>query len=149
MNDECRSPFFGYMAVKIAILFAGLYLLIGMLTGVWKYAAIMKSENHKSSMYIDIAHRNALLFSFACLVIAKLMEFSPFSLVVQLVITLIPLFYFSLTTINQIKEGFSGRTETIFKERNFSTTWFMYGLIAGEIGSISLMVIGFAYTQLF
>ena len=137
------------MAVKISILFAGLYLLIGMLTGVWKYAAIMKSENHKSSMYIDIAHRNALLFSFACLVIAKLMEFSPFSLVVQLVITLIPLFYFSLTTINQIKEGFSGRTETIFKERNFSTTWFMYGLIAGEIGSISLMVIGFAYTQLF
>ena len=100
-------------------------------------------------MYIDIAHRNALLFSFACLVIAKLMEFSPFSLVMQLVITLIPLFYFSLTTINQIKEGFSGRTETIFKERNFSTTWFMYGLIAGEIGSISLMIIGFAYTQFF
>jgi hypothetical protein len=138
---------FCYMAVKISILFAGLYLLIGMLTGVWKYAAIMKSENHKSSMYIDIAHRNALLFSFACLVIAKLMEFSPFSPVMQLVITLIPLFYFSLTTINQIKEGFAGRTETIFKERNFSTTWFMYGLIAGEIGAISLMIIGFAYTQ--
>jgi hypothetical protein len=136
------------MAVKISILFAGLYLLIGMLTGVWKYAAMMKSENHKSSMYIDIAHRNALLFSFACLVIAKLMEFSPFSPVMQLVITLIPLFYFSLTTINQIKEGFAGRTETIFKERNFSTTLFMYGLIIGEIGCISLMIIGFAYTQL-
>jgi hypothetical protein len=136
-------------AVKISILFAGLYLLIGMLTGVWKYAAMMKSENHKSSMYIDIAHRNALLFSFACLVIAKLMESSPFSPVMQLVITLIPLFYFSLTTINQIKEGFAGRTETIFKERNFSTTWFMYGLIAGEIGCVSLMIIGFAYTQLF
>ena len=146
MNDECCSPFL-IMAVKISILFAGLYLLIGMLTGVWKYAAMMQSENHKSSMYIDIAHRNALLFSFACLVIAKLMEFSPFSPVMQLVITLIPLFYFSLTTINQIKEGFSGRTETIFKERNFSTTWFMYGLIAGEIASISLMVIGFVYTE--
>jgi hypothetical protein len=137
------------MAVKISILFAGLYLLIGMVTGVWKYAAITKNENHKSSMYIDIAHRNALLFSFACLVIAKLMEFSPFSPIMQLVITLIPLFYFSLTTINQIKEGFAGRTETIFKERNFSTTWFMYGLIAGEISSISLMIFGFAYTQLF
>ena len=137
------------LAVKISILFAGLYLLVGMLTGVWKYAAIMKSENHKSSLYIDISHRNALLFSFACLVISKLMEFSPFSPIMQLVITLIPLFYFSLTTVNQIKEGFSGRTETIFKERNFSTTWFMYGLIAGEIGSISLMILGFAYTQFF
>ncbi len=136
------------MPTKISVLFAGLYLLVGMLTGVWKYAAIMKSENHKSSMYIDIAHRNALLFSFACLVIAKLMEFSPFSPVMQMIITLIPLFYFSLTTINQIKEGFAGRTETIFKERNFSTTWFTYGLIIGEVGAISLMIIGFIYTQL-
>ena len=135
------------MPVKITILFAGLFLLIGMVTGVWKYATIMKSENHESSMYVDIAHRNALLFSFACIVIAKLMEFSPFSPTMQMVITAIPLFYFSLTTINQIKEGFSGRTETIFKERNFSTTWFIYGLIAGEVGSISLMIIGFAYTQ--
>jgi hypothetical protein len=119
-----------------------------MLTGVWKYAAIMKSENHKSSMYIDIAHRNALLFSFACLVIAKLMESSPFSTTMQMVITLIPLFYFSLTTINQIKQGFLGRTETIFKERNFSTTWFTYGLIIGEIGSILLMISGYVYTQI-
>jgi hypothetical protein len=140
--------FFNCMPVKLSILFAGLFLLIGMLTGVWKYAAIMKSENHKSSMYIDIAHRNALLFSFACIVIAKLMEFSPFSPTMQMVITLIPLFYFSLTTTNQTKQGILGRTETIFKERNFSTTWFTYGLIVGEIGSISLMIIGFIYTQL-
>lgn len=136
------------MPIKLAILFSGLFLLIGMLTGVWKYATIMKSENAKSSMYVDIAHRNALLFSFACVVIAKLMEFSPFSPTTQMVITAIPLFYFSLTTINQIKEGFAGRTETIFKERNFSTTWFTYGLIIGEIGAISLMIIGYIYTQL-
>ncbi len=135
------------MSVKLPILFAGLFLLIGMITGVWKYAAIMKSENHKSSMYIDIAHRNALLFSFACIVIAKLMESSPFSPTIQLIITIIPLFYFSLTTINQIKEGFAGRTETIFKERNFSTTWFTYGLIIGEISAISLMIAGYVYSQ--
>ncbi|MBX7171702.1 MAG: hypothetical protein K1X72_12150 [Pyrinomonadaceae bacterium] len=136
------------MPIKLAILFSGLFLLIGMLTGVWKYTTIMKSEHAKSSMYVDIAHRNALLFSFACVVIAKLMEFSPFSMTIQIIITAIPLFYFSLTTINQIKEGFAGRTETIFKERNFSTTWFTYGLIVGEIGAISLMIIGYIYTQL-
>ena len=136
------------MPIKLAILFSGLFLLIGMLTGVWKYTTMMKSEHAKSSMYVDIAHRNALLFSFACVVIAKLMEFSPFSMTIQIIITAIPLFYFSLTTINQIKEGFAGRTETIFKERNFSTTWFTYGLIVGEIGAISLMIIGYIYTQL-
>lgn len=135
------------MSIKLAILFSGLFLLIGMLTGVWKYSLMMKSENHQAPIYVDIAHRNALLFSFACLVIAKLMEFSPFSPVMQMIITVIPLVYFSLTTTNQIKEGLAGRNETIFRERNFSTTWFTYGLIIGEVGSISLMVIGFIYTQ--
>jgi len=135
------------MPSKLAILFSGLFLLIGMLTGVWKYASMMKSEKHKAPIYVDIAHRNALLFSFACLVIAKLMEFSPFSPAIQLTITVIPLFYFSLTTINQIKEGAAGRNETIFKERNFSTTWFTYGLIVGEVGSILLMIVGFVYAQ--
>lgn len=135
------------MPSKIAVLFSGLFLLIGMLTGVWKYALIMKSENHKAPIYVDIAHRNALLFSFACVVIAKLMEFSPFSPAIQMIITVIPLFYFSLTTINQIKEGAAGRNETIFKERNFSTTWFTYGLIVGEVGSVLLMIAGFFYMQ--
>jgi hypothetical protein len=135
------------MPVKLAVLFSGVYLLIGMLTGVWKYAAIMKSEKHKSSMYVDIAHRNALLFSFACLVIAKLMEFSPYTPTAQIVITVIPLFYFSVTTANQIKHGLAGRNETVFSERNFSTTWFTYGLIVGEVVCIALMIGGFVYTQ--
>jgi hypothetical protein len=135
------------MPVKLAVLFSGVFLLIGMLTGVWKYAAIMKSEKHKSSMYVDIAHRNALLFSFACLVIAKLMEFSPYTPMAQIVITVIPLFYFSVTTINQIKHGLAGRKETVFSERNFSTTWFTYGLIVGEVACIALMIGGLVYTQ--
>lgn len=135
------------MAIKISLLFSGLFLLTGMLSGVWKYALIMKSENHKAPMYVNIAHQNALLFSFACLVIAKLMEFSPFSSTIQMLITGIPLFYFSLTNLNQILKGVEGRNETIFKERNFSTTWFTYGLIIGEISSILLMILGFIYTQ--
>jgi hypothetical protein len=135
------------MAIKIALLFSGLYLLVGMLTGVWKYRMIMRSDDRQAPVYVDIAHRNALLFSFACLVIAKLMEFSPFSTTIQLMITLVPLFFFALTTINQIKEGALNRTNTIFKERNFSTTWFMYALIVGEVGAVSLMIVGFIYTQ--
>jgi hypothetical protein len=64
-----------------------------------------------------------------------------------MVVTGIPLFYFSVTTANQIKHGVGRRTETVFKERNFATTWFTYGLIVGEIGAISLMIAGFIYSQ--
>ena len=137
------------LAVKISLLFSGLFLLSGMLTGVWKYAKIMSSPEHKAPVYVDIAHRTALLYSFASLVIAKLVEFSPFEAILQIVIVAIPLLYFALTVTGYIKEGLRDKTENMFSERNFITTWFMYGLIAGEIGGVVLLLGGFIYTQFF
>lgn len=135
------------LAIKISILFSGLFLLTGMLTGVWKYTKIMASPEHKAPAYVDIAHRAALLYSFASLVIAKLVEFSPFGDTVQVVIVAFPLVYFALTVIGYIKEGYLNRTENMFTERNFVTTTFMYSLIVGEIGGIALLVGGFIHTQ--
>lgn len=120
-----------------------------MVTGVWKYAKIMSSAEHKAPVYVDIVHRSSLLYSFASLVIAKLVEFSPFGQACQTFIVSVPLLYFALTVIGYIKEGLLNRTDNIFAERNFVTTWFMYGLIAGEIGSVILIVGGFIYTQFF
>lgn len=137
------------LAIKISILFSGLFLLTGMLTGVWKYTKIMASPEHKAPAYVDIAHRAAILYSFASLVIAKLVEFSPFGDTVQVVIVAFPLVYFALTVIGYIKEGYLNRTENMFTERNFVTTTFMYSLIVGEIGGIALLVGGFIYTQFF
>ena len=79
--------------------------------------------------------------------IAKLIEFSPFNQTWQTVIVAVPLLYFALTVIGYIKEGFLNRTDNMFAERNFVTTWFMYGLIAGEIGAFLLIFGGFIYTQ--
>ncbi len=137
------------LAVKIALLASGLFLLSGMLTGVWKYAKIMSSPEHRAPVYVDIAHRASFFYSFASLVIAKLTEFSPFLLNLQILIVGFPLAYFALTVIGYIKEGFLNRTENMFAERTFVTTWFMYGLIAGEIGGLLLILGGFIYTQFF
>ena len=137
------------LAVKISLLFSGLFLLSGMLTGIWKYAKIMSSPEHKAPAYVDIAHRASFFYSFASLVIAKLVEFSPFPTNWQILIVGFPLAYFVLTVIGYIKEGFLNRTENMFAERNFITTWFMYGLIAGEIGGLLLVLSGFIYTQFF
>jgi hypothetical protein len=137
------------LATKIALLASGLFLLSGMLTGVWKYAKIMSSLEHKAPAYVDIAHRASFFYSFASLVIAKLIEFSPFSSAWQTVIVAVPILYFILTVIGYIKEGVLNRTDNMFAERNFVTTWFMYGLIAGEIGGFTLILGGFIYTQFF
>jgi hypothetical protein len=137
------------LAIKIALLASGLFLLSGMITGVWKYAKIMSSLEHRAPAYVDIAHRASFFYSFASLVIAKLVEFSPFARGWQTVIVAAPLLYFGLTVTGYIKEGILDRTENMFAERNFVTTWFMYGLIAGEIGGLLLILGGFIYTQFF
>jgi hypothetical protein len=93
-------------AVKISLLAAGLFLLNGMLTGVWKYRRIMTSPEHRAPVYVDIAHRASFFYSFASLVIARLLEFSPFDERTQVLIAALPLVYFLLTVIGYMKEGF-------------------------------------------
>jgi hypothetical protein len=136
------------LAVKICLLFSGLFLLAGMCIGILKYVFTMRSAEHSAPVYIDIAHRASLLYSFASLVMAKLIEFSPYSQNVQLIITGVPLIYFALTIVQYTKLGLLGQEQTQFSERNFITTWFMYSLVAGEIGGVSLILWGFIQTQL-
>lgn len=137
------------LSVKIALLFSAVFLLVGMLTGVWKYRRIMTSAEHKAPIYVDIAHRASLLYAFACLVISRLAEFSPFGGTWRIAIVAVPIAYFGLTVTGYIREGIIDRTTNMFAERNFITTWFMYGLIAGEIGGIVLLLGGFVYSQFF
>ena len=135
------------LAVKISILVSGILLLNGMITGVWKYAKIMSSPEHIAPVYVDIAHRTSFFYSFASLVIAALIFFSPFSGFWQIVTVAFPLSYFFITVIGYMKEGYLNRTENMFSERNFITTYFMYGLIIGEIGGLIFILGGFIYTQ--
>lgn len=136
-------------AVKLCLFASGLFLLAGMGVGVLKYAGMMRSPQHRAPVYIDIAHRASLLYSFAALVMAKLSEFSPYPPTTQVIAAALPLFYFTLTIIGYVKLGLEGREETQFSERNFITTWFMYALIAGEIGGVATLFWGFMQTQLF
>jgi hypothetical protein len=119
-----------------------------MCIGILKYVFMMRSETAGAPVYIDIAHRAALLYSFAALVMAKLIEYSPYTQNVQLIIAGVPLIYFALTIFQYVKLGLRRQEQTQFSERNFITIWFMYGLIAGEIGGVALILWGFIQTQL-
>lgn len=135
------------LAVKISLAASGVFLLAGMLLGVVKYRRIMRSPAHRAPVYVDIAHRAALLYSFAALVIAKLLEYSPYSERVQLAAAGVPLAFFALTIAGYAAHGFRDDTDNIFAERNFTTTWFMYALIAGEIAGTAVILWGFVETQ--
>ena len=135
------------LAIKISLLASGLFLLTGMLTGVLKYQRIMTSAEHRAPVYVDIAHRAAFLYSFAMLVIAKLLEYNPYSVKVQTAAVTGVLVFLVLTILGYLSHGIKNDTENIFNHRSFTTTWYMYLLIIGEIGGLSIILWGFIETQ--
>lgn len=135
------------LAIKISLLSSGLFLLAGMLIGIVKHQRMLTAPDHMAPPYIDIAHRAAFLYSFAMLVIAKLLEYSPYSEIVQLVSSGVLLAFMSITIIGYFTHGLRNKTDNLFRERNFSTTWYVYLLTIGEIGALSVIVWGFISTQ--
>lgn len=135
------------LPIKLSLAASGVFLLAGMLLGVVKYRAIMRSPARRAPVYVDIAHRAALLYSFAALVIARLLEYSPYPERVQLAAAGVPLVFFALTVAGYTAHGLRDDTENIFAERDLTTTWFMYALIVGEIGGVAVILWGFIETQ--
>jgi hypothetical protein len=107
----------------------------------------MTSPEHRAPVYVDIAHRAAFLYSFAMLVIAKLLEYSPYSTKLQVGAVMMVLVFLVLTVFGYLAEGIKNVTDNLFRERNFTTTWYMYLLIAGEVGGLSIILWGFIQTQ--
>jgi ABC-type xylose transport system permease subunit len=79
---------------KITLLAAGLIFLLALVLGVWKYRQIMRTEDHRAHPYVDIAHRAALLYSFATLLIAVFVELSAWPVWVNLTAAMVVVFFF-------------------------------------------------------
>ena len=135
------------LAIKISLLSSGLFLLGGMLIGILKHQRIMSSPEHRAPVYVDIAHRAAFLYSFAMLVIAKLLEFNPYSTMIQVGAVTSVLAFLILTVFGYLRHGILDDTDNLFRERNFTTTFYMYLLILGEVGGLSVILWGFISTQ--
>lgn len=135
------------IAIQITLAASGLFLFVGLIGGVMKYHGIMTSENHRAPVYIDVAHRASLMYSFAALVMAELLKYSPYSVAVQCVITAVPLFFFAAAVAQYFKLGVENKVRNQFKQRSFVTTWGMLFLIVGEVGGVGAIVWGFIQTQ--
>lgn len=135
------------LAIKITLAASGIFLFAGLLLGVLKYRGILRSPEHCAPVYIDIAHRAALLYSFAALVMAELLKYSPYSLNVQLLITSAPLLFFAIAIAQYTLLGLENKTDNQFKQRNFNTTWGIWLLIVAEVGGVGAIVWGFISTQ--
>ncbi len=138
-------------SVKIAIVFSGLYLWVGMLTGVWKYYQISYSAHARAHYYVDIAHRSSLLYAPASLILAVLAYFSDWNEDINLSFVLINLFFFSFAILSYILHGMLQDTSNQFKKPHqlgaFNIPRFlmflaMIGLIVAEIVGTGGLLLG-------
>jgi preprotein translocase subunit SecG len=133
---------------KITLLAAGLIFLLALVLGVWKYRQIMASEEHRAHPYVDIAHRAALLYSFATLLIAVFVDLSAWPVWVNLTAAMVVVFFFVGAILTYIGHGMRQDTVNQFEKTDRGTEVSMALLIIGEIGGFAVILAGFVYGQL-
>lgn len=141
-------------SVKLAIIFSGIYLWVGMLTGVWKYYQISRSELARAHYYVDIAHRSSLLYAPATLILAVLAYFSAWSEWLNLTFVVINLIFFSFSILSYILHGWLKDTSNQFKQPHQMGKWqlpkwmlrtAMILLVIGEIVATGGLLLGSIY----
>lgn len=145
------------IAEKMTLVFSGSFLLVGLLTGVWKYAEIARSESASASPYVDIAHRASLLYAFASLVIFHFVQLSPYSEGLTVVFAAMPQIFFALAILTYVIHGFLKDTDNQLRKpyrlgRGTLPGWVIHGfmvlLILAEIGGFLALFVGVTYTML-
>ena len=139
------------LAVQIGIVFAGFFLWVGMLTGVWKYYQIRHSAAARAHYYVDIAHRSSLLYAPASLILAVLAYFSVWSNSINLICVVLNIIFFSFSIGAYIVHGFLKDTTNQFKTphqlgKTKVPTWMMtmamLALIVVEVGATLVLLFG-------
>ncbi len=136
---------------KAVILAAGAMFMIALLLGVWKYRQMATSENHLAHPYVDTAHRAALLYSFATLLVAVFVQFSGWSECVDLVAAGVLYFFFLGAVVGYAWHGWRRDTDNQFRDPTPSAGavhGYMVLLIVGEIGAFAVLMAGFVDGQL-
>lgn len=145
------------LSVRLAIVFSGIFLWVGMLTGVWKYLQIRQSEQSRAHYYVDIAHRSSLLYAPASLILAVLSYFSAWTELWNLMFVVLNLIFFSFSVLSYILHGLLKDTTNQFRTphqmgRFHLPTWMMTFamllLVLAEVGATGILLLGSAITLL-
>jgi hypothetical protein len=109
---------------------------------------MLRAPDHLAPHYVDTAHRAALLYSFACLVLVHFAELSPFAEAVNVAAVTFPLVFFAVAIATYVQLGWRDTTDNAFEKRDFGTTTGVALLAVAEIGGFAVLLAGFVLSQL-
>lgn len=154
MNAGCgavqpmTNAFLG-IDTRITVFAAGLIFLLAVCLGIWKYRQMTTNENHLAHPYVDIAHRSALLYSFATMLVAVFVELSAWPTWLNLTAAMVVVFFFVVAIATYITHGIRRDTTNQFEHTDASLRAGMTALIVGEIGGFAVLLAGFVAGQFF
>lgn len=125
-----------------AVVTAGIMLLIGMMTGTWKFVEMRRSPDAKAPMYVDIAHRASLLYAAALGVCALLTHLSPLPPIVELAAVGTNFLFFIIAVAAYIQHGLLRTPHTQYRQRTFTTGIGTWLLAVAELAATSVLLYG-------
>jgi len=134
---------------KAVLLAAAGMFLWALLLGVWKYRQMLASPDGLAHPYVDTAHRAALLYSFALLLVATFVELSGWGALVNLLAAGALAFYFYAAVAGYAIHGWRRDTDNQFHPPTRGLRSFMTALIVAEIGGFLVLIAGFLDGQVF
>lgn len=133
---------------RITLLITGLIFVSALLLGTWKYHGIRTTPDGAAHIYVDIAHRAALMYSFAGILLAAFTELSAWPTPVNLVADLAILTFFVAAIATYAWHGWRRDTTNQFRGNiTTSTRAAMLALIIGEVGGFLVLFTGFLHAQ--
>lgn len=133
---------------KAVLLAAGLIFLWALLLGIWKWRQMATAEDGLAHPYVDTAHRAALLYSFAILLLAVFCELSGWSTAVNVAAAFAAIGFFVAAIAVYCWHGARRDTDNQFRDAIPGTSAAMVLLIIGEVGGSAVLIAGFVEAQI-
>lgn len=141
-------------AETLAQLSCGGLFLTGLVTGVWKYRAMITDADGQAPPYVDICHRAALMYAFACLVLTEFARLSVLPDAVNIIAVVVPVACFAAAVGSYAVHGLLRDTDNQLRRphqlgarhvHGRIVSAFIYMLAVGEIGGFLVLFAGFAW----
>ncbi|CAM5742795.1 hypothetical protein MAUB1S_03576 [Mycolicibacterium aubagnense] len=134
-------------ATGVTLFAAGLIFLLALILGIWKYRQMAAGPDHLAHPYVDIAHRDALMYSFSTLLVAVFVQLSAWPAWVNLTAAMVLVFFFVVAIAAYIQHGLRRDTTNQFEHSSVGLHAGMAALILGEVGGFLVLLSGFVVAR--
>lgn len=129
---------------RVTLLATGLIFLAALLLGVWKYREMRRSPDGAAHPYVDIAHRAALLYAFAGVLLAVFTELSAWPTAVNTAAAVLVLAFFAGAIASYVWHGWRRDTTNQYRgDIPAALRLATIALIVAEVGGFLVLFTGF------